>query len=145
VLSALEAREVGANLGHEHLRRAAGDTGDGLEERDGLVLSGSARFKLGVHTRTGRIQVLEVGQLLARAGKMWWASTRPTTAWASASRLALSLWARQLGHCLCIGLAVSPSSSRCSISRAQEPAHVGDDGSELDVGVRLRARPAAGW
>jgi hypothetical protein len=37
------------------------------------VLSGQARFQLGVHARDGGVQLVEVGELLTRAAKMWWA------------------------------------------------------------------------
>jgi hypothetical protein len=73
-----------------------------------------------------------VGELLARAGKMWWTSNRPTTAWASASRLARSF---RRAHTARAWLSVSPLSSRCKISRAAEAAHVGDDGGELAIGI----------
>ncbi|HEV2459428.1 MAG TPA: hypothetical protein VGS80_13805, partial [Ktedonobacterales bacterium] len=56
LLSRGEAREIGADLGNEHLRRAAANTGDGLQERNGLLLNGQARCELGVHPRDGRIQ-----------------------------------------------------------------------------------------
>jgi hypothetical protein len=48
MLGAGEAREVCAHLGDERFGGALGDTGDGLQERDGLVLSGEARCELGV-------------------------------------------------------------------------------------------------
>jgi hypothetical protein len=41
------------------------DTGDGRHERDGLLLNGQARGELGVHPRDGRIQVLQMRELLA--------------------------------------------------------------------------------
>jgi hypothetical protein len=67
MLGAGEAAHVRANLGDEHLRSAPGDTGDRREQRDRLPLSGQARFQLSVDARDGRIQLVEVGELLARA------------------------------------------------------------------------------
>jgi hypothetical protein len=84
-------------LSDQHLRSALADAGDGPEQRDGLVLSGQARCQLGVHARDGRIQGVQMSELLARAGNTWWASSRPTTAWASASRLARSFPRGRLG------------------------------------------------
>jgi hypothetical protein len=132
VLGAGEAREIRANLGDEHLGGAPGDAGDGLQERHGLLLSGQARCELGIQTHNSRIQGVQVGELLTRTEKTWCACSRPTTAWASASRLARSL-PRASSASACAS--VSPSSSRCRISRAQEAAHLGDDRGQLDVGV----------
>ncbi len=64
-----EARPVGADLGDEHLGGALGDTRDALEQRDRVPLGGQALCECGVQTRASRIQVLQVGELLARAGK----------------------------------------------------------------------------
>jgi hypothetical protein len=66
--------------------------GDGLEQRGRVPLGvgGQTRFQLSVQTRDGRVQVVQRGKLLTRAAKPWWASRRPTTACASASRLARS-------------------------------------------------------
>jgi hypothetical protein len=75
-----EAREVGANRGDQHFGGAPGDPRDGRAPGNGLLLSGSARCARGVQTRDGRVQVVQMGALLTRAGKTWWASRRPTTA-----------------------------------------------------------------
>ena len=69
MLGQREAREVGADLGDERFSSAPGHTGNGLHERHGLLLSGQPLFEVGAHPRDGRIQVLQMGELLTRAGK----------------------------------------------------------------------------
>ena len=120
MLSRGEARAIGAALGNEHLRRAAADTGDGLQERNGLLRNGQARCELGVHPRAGRIQVLQMRELLAQQEEVvsLLSCSRPTTAWARASRLARS-FPRANSASACAS--VSPASSRCRLSRAERP------------------------
>jgi hypothetical protein len=136
VLGTREARQVGANLGDQHIGGARADTGDGLEQRGRVPLGvgDQACFQLSVQTRDGRVQGVQMGKLLTRAAKPWWASRRPTTACASASRLARSFpRASSAKAWLCVCLA--HSRRRCRISRAAEAAHIGSDGGELAVGV----------
>jgi hypothetical protein len=118
VLGTRKARQIRADLGDQHFSGAPADTGDGLEQGDGLVLSGQALGEFGVDARDGRVQVLQVGELLARAAKMWWTSRRPTTAWASASRLARSFPCANSANARA---SVSPLSKAARISRAERP------------------------
>jgi hypothetical protein len=57
-------------LSDEHFGSAPGHTGNGLQERHGLLLRGQPRFELGVHPPDGRIQVLQTGELLAQQEDM---------------------------------------------------------------------------
>ena len=70
MLGAGEAREVCADLGDEHFGGAPGDTGDGLHEGKSLLLSRQACCELSVQTRTGGIQIVEVGELLTQQKDM---------------------------------------------------------------------------
>jgi hypothetical protein len=70
VLGTGETRQVGADLGDQPLRRALANAGDALQQRARLVLSGQARFQLGVHAGDGRIQRREMRELLTQQEHM---------------------------------------------------------------------------
>jgi hypothetical protein len=114
--------------------------GDGLQECDGFLIRGETRGELGVHPRDGRVQVVQMGELFTRTGKTWCCCSRPTTAWARASRLARS---RPRASSANACASVSLSSKRWRISRAPEATHVGDDRGELGGGVILASSSTA--
>jgi len=118
-------------LSDEHFARAPGDTRDGLQERHGLLLGSQSRREFGVQTRNGGIQVLQMSKLLVQQEDM--VRLHPTH-----DRLGEGLPfgpqppARELGQRLCVRLALEQPQQDLA---CRKPAHIGDDGSELDDGV----------
>jgi len=118
VLGRGEAREVGADRGDEHFGGAPGDAGDGLQERDGLVLSGQARFELGIQTHNSSIQVLKVGELLTQQEDMV-SLQSANDRLGERVPLGTQLPTRQLGERPRVGLAVEQSLQDLPRSRAR--------------------------
>jgi hypothetical protein len=147
-----EARHVRAARGDQHFSGAPTDAGDGREQVDGSSLVRQARCELGVNPRDGRIQVLQMSELLAQQEDVvsLLSCSRPTTARARASRLARS-FPRANSASACAS--VSPASSRCRLSRAARPrTSVTTDASLLLASSRTacsrlvsRARASTKW
>jgi hypothetical protein len=98
-----EAREIGADLGDQHLGDGTTDAGNGIQPRNDLLVRAHARTDLGTHLGDALVQDVDVAQLLGHQEALV-RTDAPDECLFSLRELFAQSTVGELGQCGAVGL-----------------------------------------